>query len=144
MTLTKHNEFCIYKKDTKTFWRKYLNDDNVNLGQTIISLVKKVLVTPIGSADAERTFSLLSHARHKRRSRLTPAHMEDIIRIRFDGPKDLKLFPAMQYAEAWHLAGKYLSDDDKTTAEAIDEMPSMTEEDWEELQGKIFLESDLF
>ena len=53
---------------------------------TMKRLIRHVLSVPVGSADVERAFSILSHIRDQRRSRLTPKHIEGLLRIRINGP----------------------------------------------------------
>ena len=65
----------------------------------------------MGSADAERGFSIMNHVRTSRRSRLTPHHLDDIMRIRINGPKNIKQFPASHYANLWIKAGHLRTDD---------------------------------
>lgn len=48
-------------------------------------MMQTILVLPIGSAEAARGFSVMNHIKNKRRSRLTPAHMQDIMRFRLNG-----------------------------------------------------------
>ena len=61
-------------------------------------------------ADVERAFSILSHIRDQRCSRLTPKHIEDKLRIRINGPTPEK-FNSVKYAKTWVKAGKMRSDD---------------------------------
>ena len=63
-------------------------------------LICKVLAVPIGSADVERAFSVLSHIRTQRRSKLTAYHLEGLLRIRLNGPK-VDMFSPLQYAKKW-------------------------------------------
>ena len=63
-------------------------------------LIRKVLAVPIGSADVERAFSVLSHIRTQRRSKLTAYHLEGLLRICLNGPK-ADIFSPLQYAKKW-------------------------------------------
>ena len=63
-------------------------------------LIRRVLAVPIGSADVERAFSILSHIRDQRRSKLIPYHLEGLMRIRLNGPKP-ELFAPLKYAKTW-------------------------------------------
>ena len=69
------------------------------------------MVTPIGSADAERGFSTLFHIWSKRRARLTREHLEMHLRIRLNSNKDITKFPAFYYAKKWKEATLMLTDD---------------------------------
>ena len=55
-------------------------------------------------------FSILSHIRDQRCSRLTPKHIEDKLRMRINGPTPEK-FNSVKYAKTWVKAGKMRSDD---------------------------------
>ena len=63
-------------------------------------LIRRVLAVPIGSADVERAFSILSHIRDQRRSKLIPYHLEGLMRICLNGPKP-ELFAPLKYAKTW-------------------------------------------
>ena len=81
--------------------------------QSVSDIVRKVLVTPIGSADAERAFSTLFHIRSKRRARLSAEHLESYLRIRMNGPKDIRQFASLNYAKQWVLNGGKMTDSKK-------------------------------
>ena len=91
------------------FWQHFL--DKGVVPPLVSDIIKKVLTIPIGSADAERSFSILFHIRNKRRSRLTPDHLEDFLRIRFNGPKNLEEFASIKYAKLWVAEGHLKTDD---------------------------------
>ena len=59
-----------------------------------------VLALPVGSADVERGFSIMNHARYDRRSRLSTKHIEDIVRIRING-LDFEDFNVEPYTLHW-------------------------------------------
>ncbi len=92
------------------FWSHFLNSATVTWQPQIKKLVQLVLVLPIASADVERGFSILNHARYDRRSRLTTQHLQDILFLRINGPP-LSHFDASRYAQAWIKAGGMLTDD---------------------------------
>lgn len=74
-------------------------------------LIQTILVLPIGSADAERGFSVMNHVKSSRRSRITPKHLEDSMRIRINGPDELEKFPASKYAKRWINENHWRTDD---------------------------------
>ena len=49
-------------------------------------LIRNILAIPVGRADAERAFLILTHIRDSWRSQLTAEHIEDTLRIRMNGP----------------------------------------------------------
>jgi hypothetical protein len=63
-----------------------MKNEKHTVGAELQKLLHHILALPIGSADAERAFSILFHIRSKRRSRLTPKHLEDNLRVRMNGP----------------------------------------------------------
>lgn len=73
--------------------------DSIAWTDRIRKLIHTVLALPIGSADAERGFSIMNHIRTDRRSRLTPEHLTDIMRIRINGPDEIEQFAGTRYAE---------------------------------------------
>lgn len=103
-SIIENENFCSLrnsKTETYAFWSKYLNENGISWTTKTIKLVQIILVIPIGSADAERGFSIMNHLQSSRRSKLTPKHMEDIMRIRLNGADDLEKFPASKYAKKW-------------------------------------------
>ena len=142
-TIMSGEDWCKYKTaDTIYFWQHYLKTGMVP--PLLKSIVRKVLAIPIGSADAERSFSALFHIRTKRRSKLLPKNLEHFLRIRLNGPKDISKFPAQKFAKLWVEKNNYLTDDPrnrKTIAEQPkdDEDPADSEE-----QKKYLDESNLF
>ena len=71
-------------------------------------LIKIVLVIPIGSAEAERAFSIMNHARTKR-SLLKGETISELMRIRMNGP-EINMFDAAKYARKWVAQGKLRTD----------------------------------
>jgi hypothetical protein len=102
-------------KDSKVvaFWRNILKKFNV--GENIKLLIETVLVLPIGSADAERSFSLMNHIRTKRRSRLSDEATEALLRIRFNGPDELEKFNPIKYTKKWIETGHGRSEGGSST-----------------------------
>jgi hypothetical protein len=104
-------DFCqIGKSDPNYFWPYFLNKQ-VGWTEALKKMIRTVLVIPIGSADAERGFSIMNHILGKRRTRLTSEHLEDIMRIRINGPNELEEFPALRYAKEWVRLNKMRTDD---------------------------------
>jgi hypothetical protein len=54
----------------------------------------------VGSADVERGFSIMNHIRYDRRSQLSVKHIEDISRLRINGP-DIENFNVKPYTLHW-------------------------------------------
>ena len=49
----------------------------------------------------ERIFSQLKYIRYDRRSSLSPATIEHVVRCRRNGPNDLRRLNALDYAKRW-------------------------------------------
>ena len=102
--------YCAHKDhdNAAEFWSFILRSKTVIIGQLFRSLMEIVLVLPVGSEDAERGFSIMKHAKYDRRNRLTPDHLDDILRIRINGPP-IESFDAPRYALIWqkdHMASE--------------------------------------
>ncbi len=112
--LTSSSDWCKQKhSEVRFFWSHYLKKQDFIISPNIRKIIQGVLVTPIGSADAERGFSVMNHVRTKRRSRLNGDTLDAILRIRINGPKELSKFDAPSYARWWRLANHMLSDSKK-------------------------------
>ena len=98
--ITNDENFCKLKKSKVilVFWQHYLSTNL--MPERMKRLICKVLAVPIGSADVERAFSVVSHIRTQRRSKLTAYHLEGLVRIRLNGPK-ADIFSPLQYAKKW-------------------------------------------
>ena len=73
-------------------------------------LIHIVLVIPLGSSDVERGFSVLHGVNSKARNRLTATHLEDIVRIKINGPP-IKNFDPIPYTLHWLASGHIKVDD---------------------------------
>ncbi len=69
------------------------------------------MTIPIGSADAERAFSVMNSVKRDRRGLLSEKYLEDLLRIRLNGPKKLERFPAKKYTKLWLQRGHMKTDD---------------------------------
>lgn len=106
--------FCVLRNDkteTYAFWSQFLNEVGIRWTKRTEELIRTVLVLPIGSADAERGFSVMNHIKSQRRSRLNGKHLEDLLRIRINANDDLAKFPASKYAKRWVNDNHFRSDD---------------------------------
>ena len=128
-------DFCNYKMGkARIFWKHYLS---LEMGPLIKKLIQCVLVTPIGSADAERGFSTLFHIRSPRRSTLSSQNLEVHMRIRLNGNRKLEEFPALLYAKKWTEQGGILSDDHHGTIKRSKNIEMVGVDDKEE-EMKVF------
>ena len=106
------HDFCNFKQNYNPaqFWSHYLDGKKLAvMGPTLKKLVEISLSLPAGSAEAERGFSIMNHVKYDRRSRLTPKHLEDLMRIRINGPP-LSDFDAPRYALEWLKEHKHTDD----------------------------------
>lgn len=115
-SIIESKDLCIFKNEkteTFAFWSHFLNEDGIKWTEKTKQLIRYVLVLPIGSADAERGFSIMNHIKYNRRSRLSPQHLEDSLRIRINTEDDLEKFPAKKYALQWLKENHLRTDDPK-------------------------------
>lgn len=113
-----HEKFCTMRNDkteTFAFWSFFLNEIGVHWTDRTTRLIQTILVLPIGSADAERGFSVMNHIKSPRRSTITNAHMEDMMRIRLNGVDEIEKFPATKYAHKWIKQNHIRTDDPRKT-----------------------------
>lgn len=114
--MIENKNFCILRnKNTETFaiWSQLLNEIGVKWTDITKKLIRIILVLPIGSADAERGFSIMNNIKKERRSRLNPTLLEDIMRIQINTEDDISLFAARKYAQQWVKENHLRSDDNR-------------------------------
>lgn len=115
VSITDSANLCKFKNNPKTetfaFWSHFLNEEGIVWTARTKYLIQTILVLPIASAEAERGFSVMNHIKNKRRSKLTPAHMQDIMRIRLNGVDELEKFPAVRYASQFIKENHIRTDD---------------------------------
>lgn len=116
VSIVDSDNLCKFRNDDKTeiyvFWSYFLNENGIDWTPRTQKLIRIILVLPIGSAEAERGFSVMNHIKNKRRSRLTSAHLQDAMRIRLNGVNELEKFPATRYAEEFLKNDKHIRTDD--------------------------------
>lgn len=101
-TIIESERFCaLHKLNALTFWSQFLKTNHIVRTDKTRELIYTILVLPIGTAEAERGFSIMNHILTSRRLRLTPAHIDDLLRIRINGPENLEEFAASKYASIW-------------------------------------------
>ena len=98
---------------------------------------------PANSADAERSFSIMNHIKYDRRSRITSENLDNWMRIRINGPKEIDRFPSANYAKLWIKAGHLCTDDPMRQRKRQNVETTDDEEDDLET-GQIFMTSDIF
>lgn len=103
-SIIESENFCDFRNrntETFSFWSHFLNEIGIAWTDKTKMLIRIILVLPIGSADAERGFSIMNHVKSDRRARLVGKHLEDHLRIRINANDDLDKFPAKKYAQNW-------------------------------------------
>ncbi len=80
------------------FWSLQLRNLDIIWGQQIKRLIESVLSIPIGSSSCERGFSSMNYIKDKKRSHLNLLNLENLLRIKDIGPKNVKEFDAHYYA----------------------------------------------
>jgi hypothetical protein len=110
--LKEDQDWCTMKgANPRDFWAYYLSKDGLELDESFRTLVKIVLSIPIGSSEAERSFSIMSHIKTRRRMSMGVRSLEAIMRIRINMPDELERFAVTQYVRKW-LDAKHLRSDD--------------------------------
>ena len=119
--ITDHHEmYCsLNKGDPITFWTYFLNCNTITWDSEMKKLIHIVLTLPIGSADVERGFSIKNHFKTNWRSKLTTLHIEDIMRIRINGP-EIQDFDPIIYTLYWLNTNHLDSDDSKEARQSIE------------------------
>lgn len=130
------DDFCTIKtanSEAYAFWSHFLNAPGIAWSEGTKKLIQSILVIPIGSAEAERGFSIFNHAKNSRRSRMTGRHLEDVLRVRINSVNELEKFPAIKYAKHFISEGHLRTDDSRYRKQKLD---SLLDNDG---QRKIFL-----
>lgn len=94
------------------FWNTFLTNEMINWPDKLKDLIHIVLTLPIGSSEVERGFSILHNINIKTRNRLSAKHLEDIVRIRINGPP-IEKFNAISYTLHWLSSGHITVDDSR-------------------------------
>jgi len=142
ISIIESENFCSYrtpKTETYAFWSHFLNEPGIVWTSLTTELIQTILVIPIGSADAERGFSIMNHIQTTRRSRLTRKHIEDLMRIRINSVDDLKEFAASKYARQFLTENHYRTDDPKGIRSKKSSLLSESEEKKKYLPKASFL-----
>lgn len=84
----RNEEFCRIKstQNDVQFWSYFLKISTLPWTSRMTFLVKTTLALPIGSADAERGFSIMNNVKTSKRSSLDHSTLEAIMRIKINGP----------------------------------------------------------
>lgn len=103
-SIVTHGYYCRLRNGNAVeFWSKFLhpNTTNVEWTEKTKRIIQTILVIPVGSAEAERGFSIMNYIKTSRRSSLTPERLDELMRIRINGPNKIEEFSSMKYAEEW-------------------------------------------
>lgn len=137
-SLIESENFCDFRNrytETFAFWSHFLNEMGIAWTEKTKKLIRIVLVLPIGSADAERGFSVMNHIKYDRRARLTGKILEDHLRLRLNANNDINKFNAHKYARQW-INEKHMRTDQPTQ---IRKMPTKQPENKKYLPKLSFL-----
>ncbi len=98
-------------KPPEVFYANVLQaiDETIEITTELKYYIACTLTVPVGSADAERGFSILFHTLDKRRMLLTPETIDGILKIRINGPPT-KEFYCKMYKDHW-LANNHIESD---------------------------------
>jgi hypothetical protein len=89
-----------------------LKISNINWGSDIKRIIESVISIPIGSSSCERGFSNMNYIKNKRRSNLVLKNLENLVRVKINGPKSLPEFDAPYYALEWSKS-HFRTDDER-------------------------------
>lgn len=93
------SEFQKIKTSAFAFRSEYLSKTDVSWTEETRNMIKAILVLPVGSVDAERGFSVMNNIKTSRRQLLTNERLEDLMRIRLNGPYEIEKFGAAKRIE---------------------------------------------
>ncbi|CAG7726892.1 unnamed protein product [Allacma fusca] len=96
------------------FWNYFLSADNVLWTTNTRSVINRVLTTPPTSSSPESIFSMYSFTKDRKRYSLLPDSVESLIRIRYSGYKDIKLYNTVSIVRDF-LSSHSRSDDTSRT-----------------------------
>jgi hypothetical protein len=104
-------DYCLMKQnsDATTFWAHYLQSSFIKWEPEIKKLISISLTIPASTAELERSFSIFSHVMNKRRKSLLDTHIEDIMRLRTNGPS-IDNFDPTSYVIYWLNSGHRFTD----------------------------------
>ena len=108
-----YDDFCdvVRLSKARDILPHFLKKESIYWSRNMKKLIRILLVLPIGSADAERSFSIMNHIKTSRRGRINSDNLEFTMSIGMNGPKDLKDFDAIKYSKEWVKSGHQRSDD---------------------------------
>jgi len=105
-------QYCAIKtNDPVEFWVYFMKNPLLRWESEIKKLISVVLTLSPTTSEVERAFSIMAHVLTNRRRTLTDRHIEDIIRIRSNGPS-INDFDPTTYVIHWLNMGHILSDAD--------------------------------
>jgi len=109
----KADEICRLKPNATVieFRSHVLNDNPISWTSDLVFIVKNSLVMPLGSADAERGFSIMNNIKSSKRASLEHKSIDGLMRIKINGPA-VERFDANKYTAKWVQENHLLSDDD--------------------------------
>jgi hypothetical protein len=85
----------------------------------------------------------MNHIKYDRRSSITSENLDNLMRIKINGLKEIDRFPSTNYAKLWIKAGHLRTDDPMRHRKQENVETADDEEDHSET-GKIFMTSDIF
>lgn len=147
LSLVLNKDYCSLREGSGTalpFWVKLLSMEDIQWTPSTRKLIQSILVLGVGTADAERGFSIMNHIKNKRRGSLNSEHLDAIMRIRINGPSNIEKFSAMKYAKAWIDDNHMRTDDPADQKRRSNDLDEGDNEDGETKRNKNAFESSLF
>ena len=87
--------------DAAQYWPKQIQRNELPFTTPLKQLLERVLVTSFTSADAERAFSMVTKIKSPERQSLSPKSLENLVRVRFNGPPVLSQENLYEYTKAF-------------------------------------------
>lgn len=117
-SIVKNKHYAVLRTKTPLeFWSDLLILDEISWTLRTKTIIHTMLAFSVGSADIQKGSEIMNDIRVEHRDSVTLDELDMIMRIRINGPSDIKNFKAERYAKAWLLEQRINSFEDFTLAE---------------------------
>jgi hypothetical protein len=102
MAIISSSDWVLEKNsDPALFWATSLSQSSLPWTQAMRNFIKQVLCLPHGSALAEMGFSFMSKTLGSNRQNLEPTSMDNILRLKLNGPAKMSELNVKKYVNKW-------------------------------------------
>ena len=91
----------IKNADAAQYWPQQMERNELLFSSQLKQLLERILVTSFTSADAERAFSMVTKIKSPERQSLSSKTLENLVRVRFNGPPVLSQENLYEYTKAF-------------------------------------------